>query len=213
MVALTFVTLPFFCAAFALALWQGASFVAAPPSWRKSLVKTGAVAALAAGVAVVAPAGPAALILWGLVAGSAGDFALSRPGQAAFLSGMAAFALGHLAYAAAFFALGTGGPALYPAVTATALALCALLCIAPRAGALGWPVRAYIGVIWVMVIAALRVPDLRLVTGAALFMTSDFLLALELFVLPEGRTRRLAAFAVWALYWPAQALIALAALG
>ncbi|MFD2174176.1 lysoplasmalogenase family protein [Rhodobacter lacus] len=211
--ALPFAAVPFFCAALALALWQGRAFVLAAPSWRKSAVKTGAVAALAAGLAVTAPEGPAALILWGLIAGAAGDLALSRPGAGAFLIGMAAFALGHLAYGAAFFVLGSGAPPLYPALAVTGLAALAAVFIAPRAGALVLPVRLYVGVIWAMVLAALTVADPRLVAGALLFMASDFLLALALFVLPEGRWQRRASVAVWALYWPAQALIAGSALG
>lgn len=213
MSALPFAALPFFCAALALALWHGVAFAAAPPSWRKSTTKTGSVLLLAAGLAMAAPEGPAALILCGLLFGAAGDFALSRPGQAAFLAGMTAFALGHLAYAAAFFMLGAGAPDRAAAVAATALALGALLFIAPRAGPLAGPVRAYIAVIWLMGLAAFRGPDPWLVTGAALFMASDLLLAIGLFVLSEGRARRLCALAVWALYWPAQALIARAALG
>ncbi|WP_097082475.1 lysoplasmalogenase family protein [Rhodobacter sp. JA431] len=213
MSAVPLLALPFFCAALVLALWQGVAFVGAPASWRKSFVKTGAVWALAAGLVLSAPAGTGAVILTGLVLGGLGDFFLSRPGQGAFLAGMVAFALGHLAYAAAFFALGRAWPDLWPALGAGALAALAFLFLAPRAGALKRPVQLYIGVIWIMVLAALRVDDPRIFWGALCFMASDFILALELFALPPGRVRRAASYAVWALYWPAQALIAWSALG
>ena len=64
-----------------------------------SLAKAGSVGMLAV-IAGMVGLWPMAL---GLALGALGDFALSRRGQAAFLAGMAAFALGHLAYAAAFW--------------------------------------------------------------------------------------------------------------
>lgn len=197
------------CAA-VLALWQLVAFAAAPASALKSVVKTGAVAALAgAGLA----AGVPALVVAGLGLGAAGDFFLSRPGERAFLAGMAAFAAGHLAYAAWFVALGAGLPPLAPAGAVLALGLGAMAWLAPRAGALALPVRLYILVILAMVLAALGLPAHPLAqAGALAFMASDLILALELFVLPAGPARRLAAHAVWALYWPAQALILSAAL-
>ncbi len=201
---------PFFLLAAALALWQLLAYAAAPPSWGKTLVKTGAVAALAGlALALAAPW----LVVAGLALGAAGDYFLSRPGQAAFLAGMAAFAAGHLAYAGWFWRLGVALPPLPAALAVSALALAAALVIAPRAKGLAGPVRGYIAVILVMALAALGLRAMPLATlGALLFMASDFVLALGLFVLPEGRAKTAAAYLVWALYWPAQALIGMAAL-
>ncbi|MBZ4022701.1 hypothetical protein CKO11_09550 [Rhodobacter sp. TJ_12] len=210
--AVHLLALPFFCAALGLALWHGVAFAGAPVSWRRSFIKTGSVLALAVGLALFAPIGPGLWILAGLILGAVGDFCLSRPGRGMFLAGMAVFGAGHLAYAWAFFVLGSGGPLPLPALAACAVAFGALLFIAPRAGALKRPVQLYIGVILAMVLLALRGPDPRILWGAVLFMIADFLLALELFVLPEGAGRRAVSRAVWALYWPAQALIAAAAL-
>ena len=83
------------------------SFAGATPSWGKTAIKTGAIACLV----------PLALmfhmpgwIVIGLVLGAVGDFALSRPGQGAFLAGMIAFAVpiidreGRFASALAFHA-------------------------------------------------------------------------------------------------------------
>lgn len=201
---------PLFLVAAVLALWQLVAFATAPPSWPKSAVKTGAVAALAAlGASLGAPG----LAVAGLALGALGDFFLSRPGDRAFVAGMAAFAAGHLAYAALCYEIGVGVLPTLPALALTALGFGAAVYIAPRAGAaLCWPVRGYIGVILAMALAALGVRAPLVTLGALLFAGSDFLLALQLFVLPEGRVRRGVGSAVWALYWPAQVLILLGAL-
>ena len=193
----------------ALALWQLFAFAAAPVSALKSAVKTGSVAALAVlGAALGAPA----LVIAGLALGAAGDFCLSRPGERAFLAGMAAFALGHLAYFLWFLRLGAGAPPLAATLGVALLGGGVLRWIAPRAGALRAPVSAYVGVILAMALAALGLPDHPLATaGALVFMASDLVLALELFVFGPD-LRRPAAYLVWALYWPAQALILVAAL-
>ena len=212
----------FLIAAAAAALYQIA-FAARPEgrqSWTGSAVKTVSTAALAlAGLISGAPG----LIVLGLALGSAGDFALSRPGKAAFLAGMAAFAAGHLAYALAFWQRGAvlGGPALGPLEIA-ALALLALLLLsteywlAPRTGALRGPVRGYGLVIGAMAVSVLVLPanvgDTFLRAGAALFLLSDTLLALRLFVANAPRQQRLLSLAVWPSYWLGQVLILIGAL-
>ncbi|GAB1480946.1 hypothetical protein MASR2M74_35290 [Paracoccaceae bacterium] len=209
-------------AAAAATLYQIA-FAARPEgqhSWTGSAVKTVSTAALAlAGLAGGAPG----LIVLGLALGATGDFALSRPGKAAFLAGMGAFASGHLAYALAFWQRGAalGGPALGPLQIA-ALALMALLLLsteywlAPRTGALRWPVRGYGLVIGAMAVSVLLLPanggDTLLRSGAALFLMSDTLLALRLFVANSPRQQRLLVLAVWPSYWLGQALILIGAL-
>ena len=78
-------------------------------------------------------------------------------------------------------------PPLALAAGVPLLALAAAIFIAPRAGALSWPVRGYIVVILFMVLAALGTRGHPLVAaGALLFMASDFILALQLFVLPKA---------------------------
>ena len=222
MIALPPAFLPFFCAAAGLALWHLLAFAAAPASALKSAVKTGAVAWLALGLWGAGPAGgPGWAVLAGLWLGTAGDFFLSRRGERAFLLGMAAFGAGHLAYAGAFWVKGTGWPDPVAGLAVLGIGGAALLVLAPRAGALAGPVRAYVAVIVVMVLAALRLqtdpwPVAGAVAGALLFMVSDLLLALLLFVWParpgQWGARALGARGVWVLYWPAQALIAASAL-
>src|SRR5690606_6497430 len=189
----------------ALAVVYGARFAGAPPSAAKSTVKTGAVAVLALAALAAGAPGPVAL---GLALGALGDLFLSRPGTRAFLAGMAAFAAGHLAYAAEFLAPG-GWPPLLPAAGLLVLALSTEAWLAPRTGALRWPVRGYVAVITLMAFAALTLPEGRglALAGALLFLLSDLLLALDLFVLAEGPLKQVTARALWAAYWTGQALI------
>lgn len=156
-------------------------------------------------------------IVAGLALGAVGDYCLSRDGTSAFLAGMVAFALGHLAYAVAFFD-GVGfDPLILPIffwpVAALMIALVALTVfwIAPKAGGLAWPVRAYALVIAVMALAATLIPDgvgrgiIQL--GALSFVASDLILALRLFIIQDPARRLIAARMLWPLYWGGQALI------
>lgn len=184
-------------------------------SWPGSAVKTLSTALLAlAGLAGQAPA----LIVAGLALGSAGDFALSRPGTRAFLAGMAAFALGHLAYVVAFVtrSVELGGLAFGPVQTGLLVLLALLLIstevwLAPRTGDLRWPVRGYGLIIGAMAASVILLPanpgDRLLQTGAALFLLSDTLLALRLFVAHSEAAKRTLGLAVWPAYWLGQALI------
>lgn len=187
------------------AVIYGVAFTGRDPSWSKTLVKTASVASLA----LAAPGfGAPALICIGLGLGALGDFFLSRPGTRAFLAGMAAFAAGHLAYAAQFLTPGNAPP--LPAVVALLLlALSTELWLAPRTGALRWPVRAYVAVITLMAIAALTLPSggRTALWGALLFLLSDLLLALDLFVISNDVAKRILGPALWAAYWGGQALI------
>ena len=184
-------------------------------SWTGSAVKTLSTAALAI---VGLSGGAPGLITAGLALGALGDFALSRPGKPAFVAGMAAFAAGHLAYALAFWQRGglLGGPAFGPGPVA-ALAVLALLLastevwLAPRTGALRWPVRAYGLVIGAMAASVTILPAnpgaAPLTFGAALFLASDILLALRIFVARKPTTQCALNLALWPAYWLGQALI------
>jgi len=183
--------------------------------WPRSLIKTGAVALLAlAGWVLGAPL----LVLVGLALGAKGDFCLSRPGKTAFLAGLTAFGLGHLAYVALFASFAdwrglTSGfirPAL--AVLVLALILSSEAWLAPHTGRLRWPVRGYEVGIAAMGLTALAVPQPDAAFGAGLFVLSDFLLALQLFRFRDGTGYRLAAVLLWPCYWFGQYFILRAAL-
>lgn len=178
----------------------------------RSGIKTAAVAGLAlSGLMLEAPG----LVTAGLALGALGDFALSRPGHRALLAGMAAFALGHLAYAVWFL----GSVAAPDALRLGAMLGLLLLMVSTRVwllpftGALAPAVAAYVGVIAAMGLLALASTNGTALAGAALFILSDILLALALFR-PVGLVgRRLLSLALWPAYWGGQALILLGATG
>ena len=192
----------------ALAALYGARFCLAGPSPAKTLVKTASVLALA--IAALAFGAPTAVTA-GLFLGAAGDFFLSRKGDRAFLVGMAAFAAGHLAYFWAFLAAGAGMAPFWLLLPLLALGASTEVWLAPHTGALRWPVRGYVVVILLMAAAALGLPaapDLGLAqAGAALFVLSDLILALDLFRFGADRPHRGRARLLWAAYWCGQALI------
>ncbi len=185
-------------------------WVPRPPAWRRSLRKTLPVALFA--LAAVADGAPVMLAA-ALALSALGDLALSRPGRRAFLAGMIAFALAHLAYIALMIKAGAALPPPLPALALILAALSTEIWLAPRTGALRWPVRAYVAVIAAMGLMALGLPGGYGPARAAalLFMLSDALLALETFVIGSGkgaRADRLRAWlsrAVWITYIAAQA--------
>lgn len=159
----------------------------------------------------------------GLALGALGDLCLALRGDRAFLAGMAAFGMGHLAYAAALGlrtnALGFDGVSGAEGVVLAALLVLVAsteFWLAPRTGALRWPVRAYVGLIAVMGGAAVLLPAHParglVQAGAGLFLLSDLLLALRLFVVVDPARRRGLSLVLWPAYWVGQVLIALGAM-
>lgn len=172
------------------------------------------------------------LMALGLAFGAGGDFALARRSETAFLTGMAAFAIGHMLYAFAIWrssydmlradiADETGyafiGWEVQPVQIAALVALATLLIstefwLIPKTGTLRWPVRGYVLTIGAMAAsAAIQLDCLErdvLRIGAALFVLSDVLLALRLFVVTSTRSRTALSLLVWPCYWIGQMLIA-----
>ena len=196
----------------AASVWFLAAYCWRPPSVAKTLVKTVSVAGLALAAFLIG--GPLLLIV-ALGLGALGDFFLSRPEADAFLAGLIAFAVSHLAYIALLTAMG-GVIAPSPAGAILVLLTIAMaLLLFRHAGALRWPVLAYAVNIGVMGLIALGLPpQLWLATVAAIcFVFSDLVLGLEVFVLPASHPlRRITPFVIWLFYWAAQFLF-LAALG
>lgn len=172
--------------------------------------KTGATAALA--LAGLAAGAPTAIVL-GLAFGALGDFWLTRRGEAAFLAGMAAFAAGHLAYAGWMLTPGHVARIIW-VLPMVVLALSTEVWLLPHTGALKGPVRAYVWVITLMAAVAttLPLPLWPAMLGAALFVVSDLLLALRLFVARGAQTQRRLSQLLWPAYWGGQALILAGAL-
>jgi uncharacterized membrane protein YhhN len=121
-----------------------------------------------------------------------GDVLLMLPSDA-FVLGLGAFLLGHLAYVAGFIADGMVASRLGIGIVLVALAIAAIglpILRAVRAGdepELAGPVMAYMAVISVMVASAIGAGSPVAILGATLFYTSDACIAWNRFVSPEGR--------------------------
>ncbi len=155
-----------------------------------------------------------ALLIGALLLSAMGDLALSREGRRAFLAGLSAFALAHVAYVGLF--LDQGQPDPLAAVLARPMGALAMLGLAgstevwltPHARDLRWPVRVYVLVITAMGLAALGTGDAVLIAGAGLFILSDFLLALRMFRLaPVDPWTGPSGWGVWLFYIAGQFLI------
>lgn len=123
------------------------------------------------------------LILAGLALSWCGDMFLVGSSQTAFLAGLVAFLLAHVAYVAAFVRHGYERRWVWVTmVPVTALAIGIFVWLEPHTPAdLMNPVRAYIAVISLMVIFAFgtrgRGGSLLIVAGATLFFLSDLSVA------------------------------------
>lgn len=123
------------------------------------------------------------LVLVGLLCSWCGDLFLTQSDQTAFLAGLSAFLLAHVAYVAAFAARGVSPRWLGAATVPIAALACAVsIWLTPYiAPALVVPVRVYTAVISLMVIFAIgtrgRGATLLVPIGALLFFVSDLSVA------------------------------------
>jgi uncharacterized membrane protein YhhN len=143
-------------------------------------------------------------ILAGLTLSAVGDALLLSERRPAFLAGLVAFLLGHVAYAVAF--AGSSRPSLLALLAVVAVTAAALAWLWPSLGALRAPVVLYCAAISVMLWLALGVDRAEVRLGAALFYASDLLVARDRFVRP-GFANRLIGLP---LYYAGQVLLALA---
>ncbi len=187
-----------------------------PASWPKSATKTASVLLLA-GASYIAD-GPIWLTV-ALALCALGDYLLSRDSEATFMAGIGAFAVGHIAYITLFLThpaaqidrlMMDACPWIIAPLVALALIMAKVLF--SRAGDLRFAVLAYVPIIVGMGVASLALPALGPLTfailGALLFVSSDFVLSLEMFVLRDSSSaRKFTPFYVWASYWLAQFLI------
>lgn len=159
-----------------------------------------------------APGDVRAWLVVGAVLGVVGDVALLDAGERAFLVGLSAFALGHLAYAVAAVLLGVEAAWMVPGVVAMVVLLgyrflTRTVAGARRAGGnvLAGAVLVYAGVISVMALTAWGTGVVLAGIGATLFAVSDWVLGHRRFAgpLPGGR------LAVMVPYHVGQALLVL----
>jgi len=143
-------------------------------------------------------------ILAGLLLSVAGDALLLSHGRPAFLAGLVAFLLAHVAYALAFAQ--RAAYLAWPALPLAAVLALVLRWLWPHLGGLRGPVVAYCLVISAMVWLALGVDGPLVRWGAVLFYLSDLAVARDRFVRPAFANRLLGL----PLYYGAQVLLALA---
>jgi uncharacterized membrane protein YhhN len=125
-------------------------------------------------------AAPMTWLTAGLALGVIGDVALLGKGQRAFLAGLGAFLLGHIAYVVGIAQLHPALDVRY-AVLPIAVGAGALWQLWPHLGSMKIPVIAYVLVIVAMVVGALPLGG-RLALGAVLFFASDLSVARDKFV-------------------------------
>lgn len=120
----------------------------------------------------------------GLALGVIGDLALLGDSKRAFLIGLGAFLLGHLAYVAGISQVVPPREWLAPlALVPAAVGIAALAYLWPRLGSLRVPVICYVATIVAMMAGALAArANTALVIGAALFFASDLAVARDKFV-------------------------------
>lgn len=154
---------------------------------------------------------PGIAVLVGMGLGLLGDAFLLLEQEWAFVAGLSAFLLGHLAYVLAFTTSWFS-----PAGAAVALLLAGGLAarigprlrtaaIADEGPMMGWAVTGYLLVIAAMAVAAGATGRPLVLIGALLFVVSDAVLALDRFVAPRPRAH----LVVMVTYHLAQAAIML----
>jgi len=204
-------TLIFSCAA---GLLYGA-MADAQPRLVRSIVKTLAVGLLA--VLAAMQGGPWLLVL-ALALSAAGDFYLSHNGDRSFVAGLTRFLCAHLAFTALFLTIGDGYGAYAEtplrAIAAAIVVACGLgmlVALTRRVGpSLKLPITAYVLAILAMVTSALTLDLPLVIAGALLFMMSDTLLSIEMFLLPAiSQHRKWMPYAIWGLYYVGQLFITL----
>jgi uncharacterized membrane protein YhhN len=198
----------------AAAVAYGVYFLRRPPTWLRAGVKTLAIGAPAAGFIIAGAPFPLVLAL---VASALGDFFLAFDKKWGLPLGILSFLIAQLVYFEIFTAIwffsGDNSP-LWPrylamgALIATTIAF--LIWMAPRLGWMAFGVVPYSIAITGMAAMAMWLPwdGWPAMVGAVLFVVSDFVLATELFRLPQDASvQRVTAPVVWWTYVAAQALI------
>jgi uncharacterized membrane protein YhhN len=192
----------------------GLHFLRRPASWVRAGVKTLAIGAPAVGFVVAGAPFPLVLAL---AASALGDFFLAFNKKWVLPLGILSFLIAQLVYFAIFGAIwffsGDNSP-LWPRYAAMGVVIATtigfLIWMAPKLGWMAFGVVPYSIAITAMAAMAMWLPweGWPAMLGAALFVVSDFVLATELFRLPEDApVRAVTAPVVWWTYVAAQALI------
>ena len=190
--------------------------VLSSPSYPRMATKTASTALLSA---LAYQRGGPLLLAGALALGSLGDAFLAWEGEGNFLCGLASFLAAHILYVILFAQSGGGKEQLLAETWRVGTATVFVVILAPTMTALlvprvakdlRLPIIAYTATIGAMVLAALTADSQLVVAGAALFSTSDSILAAEKFLIdPASPHSPWMKYAVWVLYYSGQLLIAL----
>jgi uncharacterized membrane protein YhhN len=164
--------------------------------------------------------GAPALLVAALMVGALGDACLAYEGETAFIAGLTAFLVSHLAYAALFWpsidpGLLVSSAWRYTAAWIFVVLMGMMLFVLRRpTGRLAIPVTVYAVAIVAMALSALAVKPILPSAGAALFVMSDTALAIQTFLVKRDAPvmARLKLF-VWGAYYTAQLVFTLAMAG
>ncbi len=198
----------------ASAVAYGLYFLQRAPTFVRAVVKTTFMAAAAGALITIGAPFP---LVAAIVFSALGDLFLACKSKWTLPFGILAFLLAQLAYVLIFTAIwffsGDNSPLLprYIAMGAVILtAIAFLVWMGPKLGWMALGVVPYAIAITGMGVAAMWLPWVGwpAMLGALLFLTSDFVLAAELFRLPaDAPVRRITAPVVWWTYAAAQGLI------
>ena len=145
-----------------------------------------------------------------LALSAVGDFFLSRKKEDWFIAGLVAFLVGHVFYIILFAQLMDLSAPNWKVIGA--LVLYALVfggVLIKKDDKYRLPIIAYICILSTMGILAVHLPDKQLYAtiGAMVFIVSDSLLALRMFVVKNDTTKKQLSLGVWFTYVIAQFLI------
>lgn len=190
--------------------------VLSSPGYTRMATKTASTALLSA---LAYQCGAPHLLVGALALGSLGDAFLAWDGEANFLCGLASFLAAHVLYLVLFVQSGGGKAQLLADPWRVGTATVFVVVLAPTMTALliprvakdlQLPILVYTAAIGAMVLAALTTDSELVMAGAALFTTSDAILAAERFLVsPASSHSPWMKYAVWVLYYSGQLLIAL----
>ncbi len=143
-----------------------------------------------------------------------GDYFLSR-GQAQFIPGLLAFLAGHIAYIALFYTLSEGAVFYWPMLLIALYSSVFGTYMWRATGKYRWPVVVYIVVITAMAGISLTLPSAFFLTvvGVFVFVFSDSVLAVRMFIVRDERIKLMMSWAVWISYIAGQSLILIGVAG
>ncbi|RKE80217.1 lysoplasmalogenase [Rhizobium sp. AG855] len=156
------------------------------------------------------------LLVAALVFGALGDLSLAFEGDRAFIGGVTAFLLSHLAYLGLLagvtdLSLVQAEPwRLVGGLIVAGITVGVLVRIWRPAGVMAWPIAIYVVVFMVLVWMTLGLENPFVFVGAALFILSDIILSIRKYWTgPNHPIDGVAAHVVWVTYYAAQLILTL----